>query len=258
MAEQSDLRHVRRAQPRHAALALDRFDHRGLFAADVGAGAAPQMDRRQRARRIFLQRGDLALEYRAAARVLVAQVNIDLGNLRRPRRDHHAFEKAVRIALEVIAVLERSRLALVDIDGHQARRAFAAQNAPLAAGRKTRAAEPAQAGGFHRFQDVFGIALARQTFSGDFVAAVFAILVEADVARDRAARIFRRDLRLDSLHRRARDRILADHHRRRLFAASDARRRNHAHVRSERCPQRLRAAAARRRVRTTVNRRRAP
>ena len=43
-AEQADLRDVRRAQPRHAALAFDRFDHRRLFAADVGAGAAPQDD----------------------------------------------------------------------------------------------------------------------------------------------------------------------------------------------------------------------
>ena len=43
-AEQPDLRDVGRAQPRHAALAFDRFDHRRLFAADVGAGAAPQLD----------------------------------------------------------------------------------------------------------------------------------------------------------------------------------------------------------------------
>ena len=43
-AEQADLRDVRRAQARHAALAFDRFDHRRLFAADVGAGAAAQLD----------------------------------------------------------------------------------------------------------------------------------------------------------------------------------------------------------------------
>ena len=55
-AEEPDLRDVGRAQPRHAALAFDRFDHRRFFAADVGARAAPQMDRRQRARRIGLQR----------------------------------------------------------------------------------------------------------------------------------------------------------------------------------------------------------
>src|SRR4029079_479326 len=43
-AEQSDLRDVGRAMARQSALALDRFDHRGLFTADVGAGAAARMD----------------------------------------------------------------------------------------------------------------------------------------------------------------------------------------------------------------------
>ncbi len=42
-AEQADLRDVRRAMARQAALAFDRLDHRRLFAADIGAGAAPQM-----------------------------------------------------------------------------------------------------------------------------------------------------------------------------------------------------------------------
>ena len=85
--EQADLRDVRRAQPRLAALAFDRFDHRGLFAADVGAGAAAQMNRRDRARRIRLQRGDLPLENRAAAVILVAQVDVDLVDADRPGRD---------------------------------------------------------------------------------------------------------------------------------------------------------------------------
>src|SRR6188472_4739584 len=58
-AEQADLRHVRRAQARLAALALDGFDHRGLFAADVGAGAASKMDCRQGAWRTCLERRNL-------------------------------------------------------------------------------------------------------------------------------------------------------------------------------------------------------
>ena len=53
--EQPDLRDVGRTQPRLAALALDRFDHRGLFAADVGAGAAPQMELGNRAGRVGLE-----------------------------------------------------------------------------------------------------------------------------------------------------------------------------------------------------------
>ena len=75
-----------------------------------------------RVRRIRLQRRDLALEDRAAAVILVAQVDVDRVDADRPRRDQRAFEKAVRIALEVVAVLERARLALVDVDRQQARR----------------------------------------------------------------------------------------------------------------------------------------
>src|SRR5687767_1061670 len=65
--EEADLRNVRRTQARLAALALDRFDHRRLFAADIGAGAAAQLESGQRARRIRAQRRQLALEDAAAA-----------------------------------------------------------------------------------------------------------------------------------------------------------------------------------------------
>ena len=143
-AEQPDLRDVRRAQARLAALALDRLDHRGLFAADVRARAAPQVDARQRARRIALQRRDLAREQRAARGVLVAQVDVDLVDADGPGGDQHAFEEAVRIALEVVAVLERAGLAFVDVDRHQPRRRLGAHDPPLAAGREARTAETAQ------------------------------------------------------------------------------------------------------------------
>src|SRR6185436_4017932 len=43
-AEQADLRNIRRAVARQAALALDRFDHRRFFAADIGARAAAEMN----------------------------------------------------------------------------------------------------------------------------------------------------------------------------------------------------------------------
>ena len=44
LAEQPDLDRERRLVARLAALALDRFEERGLLAADVGAGAAPELD----------------------------------------------------------------------------------------------------------------------------------------------------------------------------------------------------------------------
>ena len=44
LAEQPDLDRERRLVARLAALALDRLEQRRLLAADVGAGAAPQLD----------------------------------------------------------------------------------------------------------------------------------------------------------------------------------------------------------------------
>jgi hypothetical protein len=49
---------------------------------------------------------ELSFEDRAAARVFVPQIDVDLADPDRPRRDQHAFEEAVRVALEVLAVLE--------------------------------------------------------------------------------------------------------------------------------------------------------
>ena len=52
----------------------------------------------------------------------------------------------MRVALEVVAVLEGAGLAFVDIDGHQPRRRLRAHDAPLAPRRKPGAAQAAQAG----------------------------------------------------------------------------------------------------------------
>ena len=49
--------------------------------------------------------------------------------------DQHAFEEAVGIGVEVVAVLEGAGLALVAIDGHEAGAGLAADGAPFAAGR---------------------------------------------------------------------------------------------------------------------------
>src|SRR5207237_6660318 len=92
--EQPDLRDIRRAKARLAALAFDRFDHRRFFAADVGAGAAAQVDRRNRARRVRTQRRDLVLEDLAAAVILVAKVDVDLVDADGPGGDQRALGKA--------------------------------------------------------------------------------------------------------------------------------------------------------------------
>ena len=168
-----DLRDVRRAQPRHAALAFDRFDHRRLFAADVGAGAAAQLDRRQRAGTAGARAArQLGLEQRAAAVVLVAQVDVDRLDAHRPGGDQHAFDEAVRIALEVDAVLEGAGLAFVDVHRHQPRRRLVAHDAPLAPGREAGAAQAAQAGVFQRLDHRLDVARAVQAIAQQRVAAL--------------------------------------------------------------------------------------
>ena len=176
-AEQSDLRDIRRAQPRHAAFTLDRFDHRRFLAADIGTRAAPQFDRRQHvfatkaAGRIDVQRQQFGFENFAALVIFIAQVNIagvDAGHL---RRDQHAFDETMRIALEVITVFEGARFALVDIHRHQSRCHFAPHDAPFAPGRKARAAETTQAGIFHFRERGFDVAFAVEEIEIGVIAA---------------------------------------------------------------------------------------
>ena len=66
----------------------------------------------------------------------------------------------MRIALEVVAVLERSRLALVDVDRHQPRRRLGAHDAPFAPRREARAAQAAQRRMLERRDDRVGRPLA--------------------------------------------------------------------------------------------------
>ena len=98
-AEQADLERVGRLVPRQAALALDALDQRRFLAADIGAGAAPQLHARGR------QPGASAWRSRARRisrrrRVFVAQVDVDVRRLDDMRADQRAFEEAVRVGVE--------------------------------------------------------------------------------------------------------------------------------------------------------------
>src|SRR4029079_1472940 len=133
-----------RPQPGLAALAFDRFDHGGLFAADVGASSAAEGECRNRARRSVVKRRQLPRQNRAAAVVLVSQVDIDVVDANRPGGDDGAFKKAMRVALEVIAVFERARLAFVDVNRHQPGSRFGGDDPPLAPGGKAGATKTAK------------------------------------------------------------------------------------------------------------------
>ena len=66
-------------QARHAALAFDRLDHGGFFAADIRARSSTQVDRRQGAWLFRLKLLQFPAQ-RAAARVFVPQVDPDLAH----------------------------------------------------------------------------------------------------------------------------------------------------------------------------------
>ena len=180
---------------------------------------------------VGLERRDLAGEDRAARRVLVAQIDIDIVDADCPRGDQRAFEEAMRVALEVVAILERSRLAFVDVDRHQARRRLGTNDLPLAPHRETRAAEAAQRRrlelGDHRVDGPRAVEAAAPRR----VAAAGAVLRVVDVGRARVGSTSPLgDRALDHRHRRRVDRVAPDDSRRRVLAAADARRADHANA----------------------------
>src|SRR5205085_7964680 len=112
-----------------------------------------------------------------------AQIDVNLRDSHRPRGDEHAFEEAVRVALEVPAVLERARLALVDVHRHQARLGLAGDALPLAPDREARAAEAAQRRVFHDPGNAFARVLACEAVGDQLVAAGLLVGGEVDVLR---------------------------------------------------------------------------
>ena len=186
--------------------------------------------RGQRHRRVGLQRGDFLRQQFAARRILVAQVDVDGVDAHRPRGDQHAFQEPVRVALEVVAVLERAGFAFVDVDRHQARRWFGAHDAPLATRRKAGAAQAAQAGVFHHLQHRFDIAVASDALAQCGVTARSTILGEAQRRQRRGAYVAVSQGRVNAVGRGMVDRARADDSGRRMVAAADARGRDHAYV----------------------------
>src|SRR4029079_16516313 len=131
--------------------------------------------------RVGFERRDLALEHRAASRVLVAQIDIDIRDADCPRRDQHAFEEAMRVALQVIAILERARLAFVDVHGHQPRGGLGTYDLPFPAGGKPGDAQATQAAFSRRRDACADGALAADAGAYRAIAAFGAIRAEADI-----------------------------------------------------------------------------
>src|SRR4029450_10367519 len=87
--------------------------------------------------------GDFVRAHQPHLGIFVADIDVDVRRLDHPGRDQHAFDETMRILLEIVAVLEGAGLALVRVDREEPRRWLGADQGPLTAGRKARAAEAA-------------------------------------------------------------------------------------------------------------------
>ena len=92
----------------------------------------------RRQTRVF-KSGDLVFQHEPKLGVFVTDVDICLARLDNPGSNQHAFDEAVRIALEIVAILESARLAFVGIDCEHSLSRFSAHERPFATGRKARA-----------------------------------------------------------------------------------------------------------------------
>ena len=129
----------------------------------------------------------------------------------------------MRIVFEVVAILEGARFALVYVDRQQARRRFAAHDAPFAPGREAGAAEAAQAGLFEFGDDFVAAAFAACDGLQQRVAVVVPVAGVVGVAGESGVRRTGRNRPGDRLRRRAFQRVRADDGDRRRVAAPDAR-----------------------------------
>ena len=143
-----------RPRARRAALAFDAGDQRRLLAADEGARAQPYVDVETEARAAdavaqqaqALGLLDGRLEVLHGQRILGAHVDEALLRAHRVGRDRHAFQHAVRIALQHGAIHERAGVAFVGVADHVLLLlAGLGDGAPLQARGIARAAAPAQA-----------------------------------------------------------------------------------------------------------------
>ena len=237
-SKQTRLRHVRRAQAGHAALAFYRFDHGRLFTADVGTGTTAQFNLRHVGHRwIMAKFVQLSFQQVAAAVVFVAQIKVDFFDAHDPSSYQHAFQKSMRIALQIGSIFEGARLALVDVHHHQTGAWLRLDDAPLAPRGEARATQSAQGRVFHRFNDRLDIALARHALCKQRIAALGTVCSQVD-------KFFRCVPNCTCPHRvhyritrRPRHWVLPHHGGGSLLTSANARRCDHAHIPPEQCGQ---------------------
>src|SRR4029450_5428571 len=144
---------------RPAFLAFEGRDEPGLLAADVGA-RAPVHDDVEAVAEVFRLVGLAHRRGEPAPGLDVLAADVDEGGRRADgaRRDEHALDERVRVALEQVAILEGSRLALVGVD-HQVDGAGVGlrDERPLGPRREPGAAEAAEVRALDLLQDRGGL-----------------------------------------------------------------------------------------------------
>src|SRR5271170_7828917 len=162
-AIEAHIRRKGRLHARHALLALERLQHRGLFAADVGARAVmdinvarPPVDIVLADQPRLIGLVDSRLQAPALEDVLAA--NIDVGRLRPhcERGDERTLDEGMRIVPHDLAVLAGAGFGFVGVDD-EVMRALGVDRLgherPFEAGRKARAAATAQTRSLHLADD---------------------------------------------------------------------------------------------------------
>src|SRR5579863_2279603 len=162
-AEQTDIGREWRLQPRLALLAFEAFEQRGLFAADIGAGAVRNVEVERPAVDVVLadQLGligliDRGLQMLALANELAADIDVAGMRSHRETGEQTPLDQQMRIVPHDLAILAGAGLGLVGIDHEIARAAifgFLRHEGPLHAGREAGSAAPAQAGSLHLVDD---------------------------------------------------------------------------------------------------------
>ncbi len=139
----------------------------------------------------------------------------------------------MRIALEIVAVFERTRLALVGIHRKHPRRGLGAHQRPFSTGRKTRTAEAAQPGIAHNLDQFVSRALIGEALFQQRVSAVFLVGRKIGIRLPRV----RMRLRLYRFGYRLRCRVeglqVPDRAHRRAIARAHARRTHNTHILAE-------------------------
>ena len=230
-AKQSHLRNKRWTQSWQTAFALNGLDHCRLFTTDISASTASQLNLGQGVRRISLQPGKLLLQDFTAQCIFIASVDPDTINTDHTGSNQHPFEKAVRIALYVVPILEGTRLTLIQIHRHQTWRGLARDNLPFGTGWKTGTTETTQAAVLHQLNNVITIPGAVVALGSQLISPIRPVRIEADmrlwIRRHGYAAI---DDSSNALRRGFVDGVEPDHHRRCFRATTDTRHGLNPHV----------------------------